>query len=75
MKGCGEGTVREFGMDMYTLLYLKWITNKELPNSTWDSAQWYVAADGRGVGGGWTHVCMVRSLSCSPETVTALLIS
>ena len=26
----GEGVVREFGMDMYTLLYLKWITNKVL---------------------------------------------
>ena len=26
----GEGTGREFGMDMYTLLYLKWITNKDL---------------------------------------------
>ena len=25
----GEGTVGEFGMDMYTLLYLKWITNKD----------------------------------------------
>ena len=25
-----EGIVREFGMDMYTLLYLKWITNKDL---------------------------------------------
>ena len=24
----GEGTVREFAMDRYTLLYLKWITNK-----------------------------------------------
>ena len=33
-EGWREGTVREFGMDMYTLLYLKWITNKELPNST-----------------------------------------
>ena len=26
----GEGLVRESGMDMYTLLYLKWITNKVL---------------------------------------------
>ena len=26
--------VREFGMDMYTLLYLKWITNKALLDST-----------------------------------------
>ena len=25
-----EGIVREFGMDMYTLLCLKWITNKDL---------------------------------------------
>lgn len=25
-------------MDMYTLLYLKWITNKDLPYSTWNSA-------------------------------------
>ena len=24
----GEGIVREVGVDMYTLLYLKWITNK-----------------------------------------------
>ena len=26
----GQGIGREFGMDMYTLLYLKWITNKDL---------------------------------------------
>jgi len=25
----GEGIVQEFGMDTYTLLYLKWITNKK----------------------------------------------
>ena len=29
-----EGIVREFGMDLCTLLYLKWITNKDLLNST-----------------------------------------
>ena len=29
-----EGIVREYGMDMYTLLYLKWITNKDLLHST-----------------------------------------
>jgi len=29
---------------MYTLLYLKWITNKDLLYSTWNSAQRYVAA-------------------------------
>ena len=28
--GVPEGIVKEFGMDMYTLLYLKWITNKDI---------------------------------------------
>ena len=44
----GEGwevaVVREFGMDMYTLLYLKRIINKALAYSTGSSAQGYVAA-------------------------------
>ena len=35
----GEVTVREFGMDMYTLLYFKWITDKDLLYSTGSSAQ------------------------------------
>ena len=30
------------GMDMYTLLYLKWITNKDFLYSTRNSAQCYV---------------------------------
>ena len=42
---------------MYTLLYLQWITNKDLLYSTWDSAQHYVAAwMGREFGGEWIHV-------------------
>ena len=33
--GCwGEGLVRESGKVTYTLLYLKWITNKDLLHST-----------------------------------------
>ena len=41
--GCQRGRmggeiVREFGVDMYTLLYLKWITNKDLIYSTGNSA-------------------------------------
>ena len=31
-------------MDMYTLLYLKWTTRKDLLYITWNSAQCYVAA-------------------------------
>ena len=43
-EGCGEGIVTEFGVDVYTVLYLKWITNKDLLYSTGNSAQCYVAA-------------------------------
>ena len=43
--GCqGEGIVREQGMDMYTLLYSKWITNKDLSYNTWNSTQCYVTS-------------------------------
>ena len=41
-EGWEEGIVREFGMDTHTLLYLKWITNKDLLYSTGNSAQSYV---------------------------------
>ena len=40
----GAGTVKELGMDMYTLLYLKWITNRDALHTTENSAQCYVAA-------------------------------
>ena len=43
-EGWEEGIVKEFGMDMYELLYVKWITNKDLLYSTWNSVQCYVAA-------------------------------
>ena len=32
-----------FGMNMYTLLYLKWINSEDLLYSTWNSAQCYSA--------------------------------
>ena len=43
-KGQGEEIVREVGIDMYTLLYLKWITIKVLLYSIGNSAQCCVAA-------------------------------
>ena len=69
-----EGIGREFGMDMYTLLCLKWITNRDLLYSTGAllSVMWQP---------GWEEVwrsmgtCMAESLHCSPETITTLLIS
>ena len=44
MGRVGERRVREFRINMGTLLYLKWITNKGLLYSTENSAQCYVAA-------------------------------
>ena len=42
---------------MHTVLFLNWITNKDLLCSTGNSAQCYAAAGGkRGVGGKWMHV-------------------
>ena len=35
---------KEYGMDMYTLLYLKWVTFRDLLCSTWNCAQWLLAA-------------------------------
>ena len=53
----GEGIAREFGMDMYTLLHLKWITSKDLLCSIGNSAQCYLAAWMEGeFGGEWMHV-------------------
>ena len=44
------GRNKEFGMDMYTPLYLKWITIKALLCSTGNSAHCHVAA---WMGGDW----------------------
>ena len=55
--GMEEGMVKESEMDRYTLLYLKWITSKDLVYSTGKSAQCYVAAGmGREFRGEWIHV-------------------
>ena len=57
-KGRGEGIVREFGINMYTLLYMKWRTHKDLLSGIGNSAQCYVAAwMGGEFGAGWIHVC------------------
>ena len=70
----GEGIVRELEMVMCILLYLKWITIKDLLHNTRNSAQCYVSLD---VWGFWRRVdtCtgISESLGCSPETTTTLL--
>ena len=52
-----------FGVHMYTLLYLKSITNKDLWYSTWNSAQSHVAAwMGGEPWGEWIHAHVWVSL-------------
>ena len=41
---------KEFGMDMYTLLYFKWITNKDLLNSI-EKSMLCGSLDGKGLWG------------------------
>ena len=73
-KDDGEGTVREFGMDMDTLLYLKWITNKDLLYNMELGSVLCDSLDGREVLGRMdTCICMAESLCCSLETTTTLL--
>ena len=53
----GERIVMEFGIDIYMLLYLKWIAYKDILHNPWNSAQCYVASWMRGdFGGEWIHV-------------------
>ena len=65
----GDGIVREFGIHVYTLLYFKWITSKDLPYSTWNAARCYAAVwMGREFGGEWVHVCVwLSALSGYPK--------
>ena len=63
----GDGTVREFGMDMDTLLSLTWRTNKDLLDSTGNSAQYSVItlwSPGRRMGEG-----IVRTFGMGMDTL------
>ena len=64
---------RELWMDVYTVLYLKWITNKYLLSSTWNVKCSLV---GRGF---WsrmdTCICITEFLHCSPEAITMLFVN
>ena len=70
-----ERRVRDFEMNMYTLLYFKWITNKDLLYSTGNSAQCYVAAwMGEEFEGKWIHEYVWLSSFSVNLKLTTLLI-
>ena len=69
-----EEIVREFEMDVYTLLYFKWITNGdllELDSMICDSQSEWEGSWGRMD----TLLCMAESLHCSLKTITALFVN
>ena len=62
MVAQGEEIVKEFGSFRDTLIYSKWITNKDLLYSTWNSTQSHMTAwMGEGFGGQWVHVYVCLS--------------
>ena len=71
-----EAIISEFGMDRYTLLYFKRITNKALLLNYREFCSMLCGSlDGRGVWGRMdTCTCVPESLRSSPKTITALLI-
>ena len=70
-----EGIVKEFGMDMYTLLYLKWITNKDLLDSPCNCSMLCGSLDGKRVWGRMDScICISAFAVHLPESVTILLI-
>ena len=81
-EGWEEGIVKEFGMDICTLLYFPWTTNKDLLYRNSEFLQY--SRGPRSVlhatwgGGVWMRmdpcVCIPESLCCPPETTTTLLI-
>ena len=62
---------------MYTLLYLKWITNKDQLHSRGNFGQSYAAAWmlGEFEESGYMYIYMAESLLYSLEIITTLLIS
>ena len=75
-KDEGKGQLGSLGWTRtYTLLYLKWPTNKDLLSHTRSSAERQVAAWLGGEFGGDWYVCTCgESLHCPPEMIARLLI-
>ena len=73
----GEGTVREFGMGVYTVMYLKQIIPRTycVAQGTLLNVRCQPGWEGSLGEKGYMCTCMAESLPCSPETVTRLLIS
>ena len=68
-----EGIIGKLGMDRYTWLYLKWITNKDTAQRTLLNVTWQPGWEGSLREN--AHMYMAEFFHCSPEMVTTLFIS
>ena len=74
-EGWRKKIVREVGIEIYTLLYLKWIANRDPLIAQGTMRNVIGSLDGREMWGRMnTCICMAESLSCAPDTITILLI-
>ena len=76
-RGWGGGGINwEIGTDIYTLLYIKWISNKDLlyspGNSTQYSVMAYMGKGSKKRGDICICICITDWLCCIPETNTTL---
>ena len=76
-EGWGEGTVREFGKDMHTLLYLQWTANKpyHIAHGTLLNVRWQPGREGSLEDNGHVYIRMAKSLCGSPETIKTLFVN
>ena len=65
----GGGINWEIGMDIYTLLYIKEVNNKDLLYSTGNYTQYLVVTYN---GKEYIYIYITESLRCTPETNTTL---
>ena len=68
--GVGRGINHKFGINIYTLLYIKQITNKDLLHSTGNYKYFVITYKGKE--SEKEYIYINESLCCTPETNTTL---
>ena len=72
-QGMGGRVNQELGINIYTVLYIKQINNKDLLYSIGNYIQYLVTTyDGRESEKEYIDICITESLFCTCETNTAL---
>ena len=75
-RGMGVGGInQEFGSNLYMLLYIKQVNNKDLLYSTGNYTQYFVITYMEKESEKeytYIYVCITESLCCTPETSTEL---